>query len=1169
MTEAEKSANNWAGSLNKVRNSWSELVNQFINSDNAVSVLQSADKIIQNLSDSATTGSLKVLSDSVASLIKLISELTDKFGTLPTLLAGVMAFKGESLFGSNINQIATDFKGISVEIDKYNHSVDRANYSQKLFKKELENTNVDLRGYLSGLNGAQASVKGYVSSLVTARLKTIALNVATATLNATITFGLSLAISAIVKAFDNWVHAEEKAIESAKELRESGHDTIMELTKESESFDELQKLYIQLYSSTKDINEIKSELSKIQDELIDKYGKEANGIDLVNGNLSEQLENMRKLKREQSEAFIFDTENKKRYEQAKKSLEGTNENARIADSDVTQFFRTTVSTNSTKELSNLLRAFSESGVRYDKIVTDMWGKEASIAVMGDLKSQVEGWQKFADIYKQIDGYNKDVYDNLMHQYVLAKEKYDIDKADVDEFERQTKYYNSFDIPQNVLDNYNNLINKAEELKSIILGDYTDAEKLSAKLELEDVHKELNNISKDYVVLKDDVDVVFNAINTGSQSSVKSIGDLRSEWFESLEDIQKNTISNIDKMDKALKTVVSGNNLSSSDFWELAKLDTDNIIRSISLVNGEYKLSQQELVSLKDQYIQKQIESLKVTQAQIKADEEEARQALIVAKKKLTDNSLFDTVKRGSANLNNPAYRAYLDEVNADIEKAENNVKELGDEWTRNNILIRELNSRLGFSVEQTKALAETYKKNFTDAIDKQINKVNDRKQALEDEKAVLNEQLEVLEEQQKALEETIEQYKTVSNVIKKAIDEETDALKEQQKAEEDAVQARIDALKKSREAKEEEAELAEKQLAVQEKLRDLEKARNNKVRTYSSDRGWHYEADKEAVANAETAYSDARKAYDEFIEKRSYESQLKALESEKDLISKNYEGMIQAYEDYYTEYEKILNEQTDAENEQLANQILGADWRERIKSRDTDTLNKFKANFNSYNSQLKNLVNGEIATLKNSIKAKDEQIKALDKEIDAWNRYKNNLKNSIDEIDSKYEDMQNGLDGLEYSNNLSLSNIESRMWDFKENYKAYMDEAISKARELRDASSEGIDTSAIDSLAERIEKIKGEVNDAIDAMSEKSIFLGGRASATKTHASLITPQFYDLATAPVISNAINKPNVNETNRVININELTIKADNPKQFHDQFEKEMGQYWKIKLTENYVK
>lgn len=97
MEEAEKSANNWSGSLNKLSNSWAELVNQFINSDNMIESIQSIDKIVQDLTDSSVTGALGSIADILTGIIKLVGNASDKFGTIPTLLttiAGISAFKG-------------------------------------------------------------------------------------------------------------------------------------------------------------------------------------------------------------------------------------------------------------------------------------------------------------------------------------------------------------------------------------------------------------------------------------------------------------------------------------------------------------------------------------------------------------------------------------------------------------------------------------------------------------------------------------------------------------------------------------------------------------------------------------------------------------------------------------------------------------------------------------------------------------------------------------------------------------------------------------------------------------------------------------------------------------------------------------------------------------------
>lgn len=89
MDEAEKSANNWAGSINKVKNSWAELTSKFADSDNMISVINSVNAIIQSLGDSATTGALRTLSDAFAGIFKAVSVSTDKLGALPTLLTTI------------------------------------------------------------------------------------------------------------------------------------------------------------------------------------------------------------------------------------------------------------------------------------------------------------------------------------------------------------------------------------------------------------------------------------------------------------------------------------------------------------------------------------------------------------------------------------------------------------------------------------------------------------------------------------------------------------------------------------------------------------------------------------------------------------------------------------------------------------------------------------------------------------------------------------------------------------------------------------------------------------------------------------------------------------------------------------------------------------------------
>ena len=75
MEEAQKSADNWSGSLNKLNNTWTSIVNNIVNSDDAISVI--------NTLNSALQGIEKVTSD-----IDFTS-----LSTLGTILGGVLGAK--------------------------------------------------------------------------------------------------------------------------------------------------------------------------------------------------------------------------------------------------------------------------------------------------------------------------------------------------------------------------------------------------------------------------------------------------------------------------------------------------------------------------------------------------------------------------------------------------------------------------------------------------------------------------------------------------------------------------------------------------------------------------------------------------------------------------------------------------------------------------------------------------------------------------------------------------------------------------------------------------------------------------------------------------------------------------------------------------------------------
>ena len=75
MVEAQKSADNWSGSLNKLSNTWTNIVNNFVNSDDMISAINTANSALETL-------------DKLTENIDITS-----LSTLGTILGGVLGAK--------------------------------------------------------------------------------------------------------------------------------------------------------------------------------------------------------------------------------------------------------------------------------------------------------------------------------------------------------------------------------------------------------------------------------------------------------------------------------------------------------------------------------------------------------------------------------------------------------------------------------------------------------------------------------------------------------------------------------------------------------------------------------------------------------------------------------------------------------------------------------------------------------------------------------------------------------------------------------------------------------------------------------------------------------------------------------------------------------------------
>jgi TP901 family phage tail tape measure protein len=328
--ESQKSANNWAGSINKVKNSWTEFVNVFINSDNMKEMLNTINEIIQNLTDSAVSGGLKITFDLLNKILKVIEFLTEQLGTLGTVaLPLIMKFTTLhklDLWSSIKSQLTATIPVIQATTLEYeklyqaellaadtrNYFTSNANGASMLtgavatpftssagvdYSKAINDVQTYSTKYsvaVSSMEKSSKSASSAVGGLVTA-LRNFAII-------AVVTFAIKKA-SEYIDSYN--IDAEESARKTSEVVAELTElkSALDNLKEEKDTLNNILQSYGEVVSKTQSTAEKKEALAKIQKDLNDLYGTEAKGIDVVNGKYDDQIKKIDKLQKDKEEKF--------------------------------------------------------------------------------------------------------------------------------------------------------------------------------------------------------------------------------------------------------------------------------------------------------------------------------------------------------------------------------------------------------------------------------------------------------------------------------------------------------------------------------------------------------------------------------------------------------------------------------------------------------------------------------------------------------------------------------------------------------------------------------------------------------------------------------------------------------------------------------------------------
>ena len=234
-------------------------------------------------------------------------------------------------------------------------------------------------------------------------------------------------------------------------------------------------------------------------------------------------------------------------------------------------------------------------------------------------------------------------------------------------------------------------------------------------------------------------------------------------------------------------------------------------------------------------------------------------------------------------------------INEELQKQR--LTKVEDDYKRGTISLDEYIAKL-------KELIKAYKQG-TDAWNELADKI---KEGLEDK----------LDQQKDDLE-------TAEDAAISIIDKEIEKLEDLRDAEEERYDKLIEEKEKANEETEKELELAR----LQEALENAKKEKNKRV--WREGIGWVWEADQEAI-------KEAQEALDEF----NKEQEINDLEEEKDNALDAIDDQIKGWEDYKEQWESVVDDYEFEQDRLILLQKLGAETENEILQQKIEAINRYK-----------------------------------------------------------------------------------------------------------------------------------------------------------------------------------------------------------------------------------
>ncbi|SDA29245.1 phage tail tape measure protein, TP901 family, core region [Ruminococcus sp. YE71] len=1049
--------------------------------------------------------------ESIANVLELTTEITeflDKTNLAKSALEGIAAGGAVSGLSALVNVVSKAANGMSafgnaLELARSDMSTDEfaqlLNVTKGLSAAQLKAvlsteslTDAQRMQILTntGLSEAEARAKLQTLGLSTAEnaatASTFSLSGAVKGLWATLSanpVGLVItAVTACAMAFNALKDAQQKAAGKAKEQAEQSRQSAESIKTESAKLDELIAKYKELSeSSTFDSPETRSEVRDIQSEITKLVGQQADNLDLVNGQLDDELKKLKEIEQQERDKLIRDQ--RTAYLDAASQADSTTyhkgssyidwaygSNQITIDGDNGKIRKQiTEIVNKAFEDNEIDANVNIQGHDFDKFLSFNFADDSTLrdringieTALQALENDTDFDTSTSELYRELSNAQKELQDVLDKQEQAANDLLETltvniaveGQTDVDSLESYKEYR------QNIIDSLakdDTISNAMSEgvLSTDRIETYVDSY-LSGIDSISDYYNQwVNSVKAD-----DTIRHTIEEERAKAQAQLESLPKLKlSELFDienkngdKFSDTIKKYREDVDKLKTAYDKFKSGE-LTDTDFAKLIEAfpmlanRADDLDTAISELLNDMNGSL--LLDFADKFS--------------RLGTSEDRQQLIAYRDTLLSLSEFaDTAD--SFDISD--YTKQIDGITSSVDKLRTAYDSISNGTISDKdmlSLIKDFPELAPFIDDTDKLqqkiskLAKTQPKELIASLEKLKENLTDKTQISSIEKLI--DSLKRLSELDTAA--GIDGTKEAVSQLEKSIaliDLETESIKRKRSAQQSyldslnaektqleelannyktaadtirsAIDSEIGSLEREKSAIEEtynkqiealrtENEERERANDLREKAIALEKAKNTKERVYTG-HGWEVQTNKEQLAKAQ-------KEYDKSVN----ESRIAELEKERDSKTSPIDEQIAEYNKYKELWNEAIDSYKNAQDEMTTSALLGSNWREDIANKDIGVLNTFTGNYESCQYRLHNVIEPQIKDVQNTINAYDSQITAQNELKSAQQNYLDFYKNYSSEFAKATDEQAEAVKRLNEAILRGMSgNVISKLFD--------------------------------------------------------------------------------------------------------------------------------------------